>query len=76
MSSTNYIFSLRGKNGVDYIQHSPLVGERFSLIEKSIVEKLNSLGEEPFLIGNLKIKTRHVKTIRESIDSGGVMVNF
>lgn len=76
MSSTNYIFSLRGKNGVNYIRHSPLVGERFSFVEKSIVEKLNNLGEEPFLIQNLNIKTKHVSTIRESIDLTGVMVNL
>lgn len=76
MSSTNYIFSLRGKNGVNYIQHSPLVGSRFEFIEQNIIEKLNELGQEPFLIQNLNIKTKHLKTIRESIDKLGVVVNM
>jgi len=76
MSSTNYIFSLRGKNVVEYIKHSSLVGDRFAFIEESIIDKLNSIGENPFLIQNLNVKTKHVKTIRESIDKKGVMVNF
>jgi len=76
MSSTNYIFSLRGKNVVEYIKHSSLVGDRFAFIEESIIDKLNSIGENPFLIQNLNVKTKHVKTIRESIDKKGVMINF
>ena len=76
LSSTNFLFSLRGKNGVNYKQHNPLVGNRFSCIEQSIIKKLNELGPEPFLIQNLNIKTKHIKTIRESIDKNGVMVNL
>lgn len=76
MSSTNYIFSLRGKNLVDFKTHNKLVGSRFQFIESSIIERLNKIGIEPYLIQNLKITKKHTKGIRESIDEGGVMVNY
>lgn len=76
MSSTNYIFSLRGKNLTDFKTHNHLVPERFRFMETHISERLNTLGLEPFLIKNLKITKKHTKTIRESIDEGGVMVNY
>lgn len=75
LSSYNIVASLRKNNGYND-SYQELNPEIFLNLENTLTEEIIKRGVESFECDKYKIKQKQNKTVRESIDSTGLYVNF